>query len=209
MLLDTSCELFPRSYFVMEFIDGACDVTSVPHALGRMADLLAAVHRVPLEALPLLPEREDPVAGLMHWLPAEYEALRASLRLGVRQPQTRRTLLHGDYWPGNLLWHGGEVVGLLDWEDAALGDPLSDVACCRLELRYKHGPDAAKRFTEHYASRAVMDERELPLWDAYVAAAALVHMSQWGLEGALEAHMRSEAQAALCTAADQLLQRRA
>jgi aminoglycoside phosphotransferase (APT) family kinase protein len=166
--------------------------------------VLADVHRVPLANAPPLPEREDPIAGLLEFLPAAHEALRAKLLRDPPRLTIRRSMLHGDFWPGNLLWRGRELVGLLDWEDAALGDPLSDVACCRLELRYKHGPDAAERFTEQYASRARMAVDELPVWNAYVAAAALTSMGQWGLEPTLLAHMRDEAQAALRTAADRL-----
>jgi aminoglycoside phosphotransferase (APT) family kinase protein len=206
LLLDTSCELFPHCYFVMEHIDGTRDVVDLPDALGRMAAVLADVHRLPLANAPPLPEREDPIAGLLELLPAEHPAARVRAKL-LRDPPTlaiRHSMLHGDFWPGNLLWRGRELVGLLDWEDAAVGDPLSDVACCRLELRYKHGPDAAERFTEEYASRAPLERDELPIWDAYVAAAALASMGQWGLPPALHAHMRSEAQAAFGAAADRL-----
>ena len=38
-------------------------------------------------------------------------------------------LLHGDFWPGNLLWHEGELAGVIDWEDAATGNPLEDFQC--------------------------------------------------------------------------------
>ena len=29
----------------------------------------------------------------------------------------RIALLHGDYWPGNVLWKNGALVGVIDWED--------------------------------------------------------------------------------------------
>lgn len=40
------------------------------------------------------------------------------------------TLVHGDLWYGNLLRDpsGGEIVGLVDWENAAVGDPAQDLA---------------------------------------------------------------------------------
>ena len=37
-------------------------------------------------------------------------------------------LLHGDYWPGNILWKDGRLAAVIDWEDACLGDPLVDLA---------------------------------------------------------------------------------
>lgn len=207
LLLDLSQEVFARSYFVMEHLDGSPELVDVPDALLRMADLLARVHGIDPGSVPELPAREDPVAGLLEFLPAEHEALRAVLKHEPPRLAPRRSVLHGDYWPGNLLWRGRELVALIDWEDAAIGDPLSDVACCRLELRYKHGADAAERFTGLYATCSGSDVRELPVWDAYVAAAALAFMGQWGLPATREAHMRNEARVSLQTAATELVGR--
>jgi hypothetical protein len=40
-----------------------------------------------------------------------------------------RTVVHGDYWYGNLLTEDGQVVGVVDWESGTLvGEPLRDVA---------------------------------------------------------------------------------
>ena len=42
---------------------------------------------------------------------------------------TPRTVLHGDYWLGNLLVDGRRVIGVVDWESGSLsGEPLRDVA---------------------------------------------------------------------------------
>ena len=78
-----------------------------------------------------------------------------------------------------------------------MGDPLSDVACCRLELRYLRGASGSEAFTRAYAESTSRDVGELPIWDAYVSAAALSSMSQWGLPAEREAHMRREAEAFL------------
>jgi aminoglycoside phosphotransferase (APT) family kinase protein len=36
-------------------------------------------------------------------------------------------LVHGDYRIGNFIWQGEEIVGVLDWEGAGIGDPLEDL----------------------------------------------------------------------------------
>jgi aminoglycoside phosphotransferase (APT) family kinase protein len=59
-------------------------------------------------------------------------------------------LLHGDYWPGNVLWHDGKIVAVIDWEDARLGDPLIDLAMSRLDLVWICGIYAMHMFTEQY-----------------------------------------------------------
>lgn len=45
------------------------------------------------------------------------------------QPGDRATLIHGDYKIDNLVYHRTEprVIGILDWEMATIGHPLSDL----------------------------------------------------------------------------------
>jgi aminoglycoside phosphotransferase (APT) family kinase protein len=200
LLLDESP---PHPFFVMDFIEGTRDLPA--DGAEALADTLARVHALPLPASPLLRDREDPIANIGKFLGPGHAALQRRL---AGEPITfapRRTLLHGDYWPGNVLWRSGELVTILDWEDAALGDPLSDVACCRLELRYVVGPTGAEAFTRRYAQQTQRPLDGLPIWSAYVAAAALASMSQWGLPAERAAHMRREAEASLAEAEARIL----
>ncbi len=190
--------------YVMEHVEGSTDPQDLDDALEQMAETLARLHALPLEQAPALPAREDPVAWLLEHLPEDQGALRAAL---ARAParEARRTLVHGDFWPGNLLWRDGRLLAVLDWEDVAVGDPVSDLACCHLELRYKHGLEIADRFLERYAARAAVDRDGLALWQALVSTAALDAMALWGLEPSLEAHMRREAEAERREAAARVL----
>lgn len=192
-----------KPFFAMEFVEGTRDLPT--NGAELMADVLARVHAVPLENAPAMPDREDPIAGLPEFLGPDRTELRAWLAERAIVLTPRRTLLHGDFWPGNVLWRDGEVAALLDWEDAAVGDPLSDVACCRLELRYIVGASGADAFTKAYAQRSQRAVEELPIWDAYVAAAVLASMGQWGLPAEREAHMRREAEASLTEAFSALM----
>jgi aminoglycoside phosphotransferase (APT) family kinase protein len=46
------------------------------------------------------------------------------------QPADRSTFVHGDYKIDNMVFHktGPRVIGILDWEMATIGHPLSDLA---------------------------------------------------------------------------------
>ena len=49
--------------------------------------------------------------------------------------RTPRTVVHGDFWPGNILLTGSAVTGVVDWPSGRVaGEPLGDVA--RFALSY-------------------------------------------------------------------------
>lgn len=75
----------------------------------------------------------------------------------LRATSTPRTAVHGDFWFGNLLWAGGEVSGVVDWEHGALtGEPVRDLV--RFPLAYALYLDrhtrAGRRVAGHRALRA-------------------------------------------------------
>lgn len=165
--LDADAERLPAPGFVMDFVEGS---DAWPEdALEQMADTLLRIHRVPADALPGLEPR---------------------VAAPGRPPSAHRYLLHGDFWPGNLLWRDGHLAAVLDWEDAAIGDPLSDLAGARLELLWWAGPEAMERLTDLYLRRAALDPGELPHWEIFVGEAAAVNMGHWGWAPEREARAR-------------------
>ena len=186
--LDADGEIFGTPCLVTAFVDGSTELPpDAPEQMGRM---LARIHALDVMALGVgfLPGRVDP---------ADDGGEGSTAR---RAPLLRTSLLHGDFWPGNLLWRDGSIAAVLDWEDAAVGDPLSDVAGCRQELLWKLGEDAMETFTRAYAALADVDRRALGSWEVFVATAALAHMGKWGLEPAVEQEMRRGSEAFLARA---------
>ncbi|HYI01996.1 aminoglycoside phosphotransferase family protein [Hyalangium sp.] len=101
--------------------------------------------------------------GAASWKPleegvtsTELEALRHLLeqREAGQEPRLTGSVLHGDFWPGNILWQEDRIAAVIDWEDAAVGDPLSDLACSRVELMCAYGEAAMEAFTAHFLDRA-------------------------------------------------------
>jgi aminoglycoside phosphotransferase (APT) family kinase protein len=84
-------------------------------------------------------------------------------------------LVHGDYRLGNLIWSGTEVVAVLDWEDAAAGDPYYDLAWLLMGTR---SPEdlvmnawPRSELLRHYAelSGRRLDHEALRWWEVAVA----------------------------------------
>jgi aminoglycoside phosphotransferase (APT) family kinase protein len=211
-LCDLSGLLLPAPYLVLPFIDGAKEPATLSLGLERMADFLAQLHGLEVEALALpakLTRRDDPVPELLEYLPDEFEALRPLLQKREVGPKPRSTgsVLHGDFWPGNILWQEDRIAAVLDWEDAAVGAPLSDLACSRAELMCAYDEAAMDAFTAHYlrARGQPVDPKELALWELLVSSGALAFMDRWGLEPRVEAARRSKTRAFLERAAAALV----
>jgi aminoglycoside phosphotransferase (APT) family kinase protein len=82
-------------------------------------------------------------------------------------PDEPPRFLHRDYHPVNVLWDNGTVSGVVDWVNACVGPPSSDIAHCRLNLALMYGLDTANRFTR------MIDPDYDPIWDLAPALSGL------------------------------------
>ena len=78
-------------------------------------------------------------------------------------------LVHVDYSPGNILWQGEQISAVLDWEEAAYGDPGYDVAYGSLHLQLLGLESAAKAFLEVYEEEAGHRVENLGFWELAAA----------------------------------------
>jgi aminoglycoside phosphotransferase (APT) family kinase protein len=156
---------------VVDYVEGKVDAAPAGPAefLGPFVSALAEIHRVDPADLSFLPERE---LTDVRARPGESDALRRIrddlASPSALPPRNRAVLLLGDIWPGNMVWRDERLVAVLDWEDAALGDPLADVANARLELLWARGAEAKEDFTTRY--RALVPEvdfTDLSYWDLW------------------------------------------
>jgi aminoglycoside phosphotransferase (APT) family kinase protein len=202
ILFDAGCTLAANPFVIMTAIPGSSVIPAgnAFEYIDEMARQLFRIHQAPIQNLPTLPSRLDPLPEVFEYLPAasEWGGLKARLRaLTDTGFKGAPCLLHGDYWAQNLLWEQGRITGVLDWEDAAIGDPLSDVAGASVELRYLFGREGMQRFIAAYSALSSVDPTRLALWQVYVAAAAQHFMSTWQLAPEREARMRQQALATL------------
>ncbi|HSH03731.1 MAG TPA: phosphotransferase, partial [Anaerolineae bacterium] len=88
-------------------------------------------------------------------------------------------LLHGDFWPGNVLWAEDEIVAVVDWEEAMVGDPLLDVAVTRLDLLWLVGEAGMWAFTERYRQLTEIDWGALGYWDLWAGLRPCGGLGVW------------------------------
>jgi aminoglycoside phosphotransferase (APT) family kinase protein len=60
-------------------------------------------------------------------------------------PTVPACLIHRDFHPGNTLWKGGRLTGVVDWSYASCGPAAVDAGHLRWNLAVAHGPEAADR----------------------------------------------------------------
>jgi aminoglycoside phosphotransferase (APT) family kinase protein len=195
-----SGETFPSNFIIMEFVDGKADFApdNLPSLLEQMLNTLLKIHAVSLieHDFSFLPKYRERVLNRLE-RPSQsseenriYEAIKPFFS---QEASAREVLLHGDYWAGNLLWNEGKLLAVIDWEDAALGEPLADLANARLELLWAYGVEAMQRFTEGYqANMQDVDFSDLPYWDLFAALRPMNQISTWGLEAEKLAKMQGE-----------------
>jgi aminoglycoside phosphotransferase (APT) family kinase protein len=145
-----------RAFALMERIEAesweqAAARSSHRALAARAVALLTQVRAVPAERTGLAGEPAvTPQAELARWggliertpLHAAARPLADALQRSAPPPTPVPSLVHGDFHYGNLLFRDGEIVALLDWEIAALGDPLGDLGCLAVAaLRQRYRPD--------------------------------------------------------------------
>jgi aminoglycoside phosphotransferase (APT) family kinase protein len=173
---------------VLEYVEGAPDFApaNIAHMLEQMATQLAGIHALCPHDLGSLRRRWDNAERNVLRAPAELDltldepGLRAVLlELWPWQAQNPDALLHGDYWPGNLLWKDGELSAVLDWEETELGDPLADISVARLDLLWAFGEGAMDAFTRCYRDQTQIDWQNLARWDLCVALRPMSDLARW------------------------------
>jgi aminoglycoside phosphotransferase (APT) family kinase protein len=89
---------------------------------------------------------------------------RAFAVLEGEAPAYEPMFLHRDFHPGNVLWEGDAVTGVVDWVETSAGPAALDVAHCMTGLALLHGVNAATRFAQHYRRASGRDEASSAYW---------------------------------------------
>jgi aminoglycoside phosphotransferase (APT) family kinase protein len=88
-------------------------------------------------------------------------------------------LVHIDYWSGNILWDNGAVSAVVDWEEAAQGDPGIDVAYCRMDMILCGLSEAADTFLATYEQAMGRPVANLGFWELAAAVRPMFTPDGW------------------------------
>lgn len=206
-------------FYVMDYLDGEIIIENAPAALDTeeqrratseaLVDTLADLHAVDLEQAGLtdfgrpegyLERQIKTFSGLAGQVSERALPLVAELGgwLEANRPTTQRNaLVHGDYRLGNVMYRREDparVLAVLDWEMAALGDPLADLGYLTatycdptapgsvMEISTatrQHGYLNRDQIARRYAQRTGLDVSDLPwyqvlaLWKSSVFLEAI------------------------------------
>ena len=195
--LDTSCKIIDKPFMIMTYLDGDIDSPDNKdlNSISKMVEALKVIHRIDVSALPKLSLRIDPLSNIETLLPsgAKWDDLKTFLlSLSSQRYKGKSVLLHGDFWSGNILWENNEIVGILDWEYAAFGDPLYDLAVTSLEMRYQYGERGMEQCKSFYGKSFELDNYRLSLWLIFIAASTHYHIKSWNLSEERKERIKNE-----------------
>ncbi len=180
-----------RACLVMSEVTNASSyipADELPQRCRTLGNVLARVHQVKAPS------------GLQRWRSHRYphfgmpalESLSDVVPAGAARRLTRwlerfedgsasagSVLSHGDFHPGNVLWHvDGHLAGLVDWDYPTIGPPGFDLAHCRADLVLIAGEAAAQALLDGY-EQVCGPVTEMALWDVQRGVAALASFPLW------------------------------
>lgn len=177
-----------RPVGVYPWIDGEilCQARVGKSAVYQLGAALARVHAASTALAAAVPEGRFDSASLLRRLDtieatsdefrADARAIRARLERYVAQvTELPRGLIHGDLFRDNVLWRGGEIAALIDFESASSGYFAYDVMVCVHAWCYgaRFEPELVAALLEGYTTVRPLEARERAALPVQGALAAL------------------------------------
>ncbi|HET9906310.1 MAG TPA: phosphotransferase [Anaerolineales bacterium] len=195
LLLDVSGDVLGSPGIVAEFVEGhlKMDVPSDPMEWSRkLARTLAKIHSIPCsenEQSFLLNGNEqaswflnyDSAPHYMQEYPGGADLWSEMRRRSSKLVTDGPSLLHIDYWSGNILWLENEISAVLDWEEASYGDPAVDVGYALMNIVLMDAPDAADEFLSVYEAEMGRQIKNLVFWELAASVRPMTDPVDWNV----------------------------
>jgi aminoglycoside phosphotransferase (APT) family kinase protein len=167
--VDEVGEFCGRPAILMTELAGKPDASNRSAArLRALAEALPPLHAQPIpDGLPVFaPYQEAAQRAVPAWtsIPDVWSA--AIDLCASPSPSGPTVFLHRDYHPGNVLFEGDRLTGVVDWVNACAGPPEIDIAHCRINIALAHGVEAADEFAVIATGlRTDVDPKRQAYWD--------------------------------------------
>lgn len=89
------------------------------------------------------------------------------------------SLLHIDYWSGNILWHENQISAVIDWEEASYGDPACDLAYALMNIVLMGFSEAADEFLKVYNLEMGREPKNLEFWKLAACVRPMTDAEDW------------------------------
>jgi aminoglycoside phosphotransferase (APT) family kinase protein len=155
---------------------------------GHVADVLAAMHELRLTSLPRALRRPHGIDTLDltaipaegHLPPATIEQIKVCLDgLLSSMAAAPRVFTHGDFHPGNLVWHKERLAGVVDWSNTRPGSRWSELAYFRVELSVLVDVRLANQILRKYEHAIGQHSPMQPAWDLLHVLSGHTWMHSW------------------------------
>jgi aminoglycoside phosphotransferase (APT) family kinase protein len=183
---------------LMSHLPGRVRMRADRRTLDALAGTLVAIHRLEPPADRRPPAYESWVGPAQRHVPdwatdaAPWERALAIVAAG--EPDHVPGLLHRDYHPGNVLFGGDGVTGVVDWVESSWGPAELDVAHCQTNLALLHGPSAADDFRSAYLAaggRLAQAGAARAYWELIDAIAFVPELAPEASRRRLERHVQA------------------
>jgi aminoglycoside phosphotransferase (APT) family kinase protein len=184
-------KIFGRRAIVISYLESTPNLAPAdPHDWARqLAAAIARVHSTPLSKS-LKPTLDSLHQSIARWMtsdepperftrhPLGTELWHAMREIWPGIDTSAEYLLHGDYWPGNTVWNGEELLAIVDWQNAGIGEPACDVGYFLADAGY-FGLDIEEAFLEAYKQASDRPIQDLHFWKMVAAARAMPDVGPW------------------------------
>ncbi|GAA1599940.1 hypothetical protein GCM10009804_65770 [Kribbella hippodromi] len=148
-----------------------------PERLRAAGAALARLHTVSMGPREHLPFRPRPIAvddfatdRRLGRMPTTALLQQADALITAHgRPDEPSVYLHGDVWPGNMLWSGNQVTAFIDWKTAGVGALGVDLSELRKQAAITFGPEAPTEVLTGYQQSTGHPAPHVPYWDAVAA----------------------------------------
>ena len=198
LLLDMSGEILGSPGIVTRFVEGQLIMEVPTDAMmwaKKLASTLARIHSIPCgeDEQKFLLNGNEQAAWFLNYdsLPRYMQEYHGGAdlwhimrNLSSHFQADTPSLLHIDYWSGNILWYEDEISAVLDWEEAAYGDPAVDVAYARMNMILMGAHDLAEEFLRVYQSEMGRTIKNLGFWELAASVRPMTDPIDWNVHEA-------------------------